>query len=41
MGGGKEMLYGDVDEDFCKKKQGANYKKKREVCLEMQRGQEN
>ena len=28
MGGGKEMLYGDADEDFCKKKWGVNYEKK-------------
>ena len=30
MGGGKERLHGDVDEDFCKEKWGENYEKKNE-----------
>ena len=42
MGGEKERLREDRDEEFYNKKWGASYgKKKLEVCLELQRGQEN
>ena len=41
MGGGKERLYGGMDEDFCNKKGGGQAIKKMGVCLELQRGQEN
>ena len=35
-----KRLEGGNGEDFCNKKWRASYKKKMEVCLELQRGQE-